>query len=194
MIKPTLQIEAGQIVASSVDVAHNFERRHDIVLRAISELLPHVSEGFSLRNITESTYTDSRGKQQRCYHLTRDGFAMIALGFTGEKAIKFREAYVTRFSEMEAYLRRKQYRERLLGTPTISDAVQVALGNARGEFSLTFAIGLMTVRGLNLPPISRDALVKLIKTGVIEGFKHDRQWHVYQDSFAAWLDRRKSDG
>lgn len=191
-MKPTLQIHNGQPMTTSVNIAQYFDREHRIVTRAIRNILPHVSEGFRVRNFVHPVRLTIAGQSVDGYLLTRSGFAMIALGFTGEKAIQFREAYITRFDEMEGQLRRRQYKENLLGSPRISDAVKAVLGEARAEMSLSFAMTLMISRGLYLPPITRDQMIKLIQTGEIEGHKRDRVWHVYQDSFAAWLERRKA--
>jgi hypothetical protein len=39
------------------------------------------------------------------YNMTKDGFTFLAMGYTGSLAARFKEAYITRFNEMEAQLR-----------------------------------------------------------------------------------------
>ena len=38
------------------------------------------------------------------YNLSRDGFTLLAMGFTGKKAAAYREAYIREFNNMEAQL------------------------------------------------------------------------------------------
>lgn len=191
MNKPLVKIEDGRSITTSVDVANYFDRKHQHVMESVRSTIMDVSETFSRSNFRPSTYTDSRGKSQPCYQLTRNGFAMIALGFTGKKATQFREAYITRFDEMEGVLLRANYRKQMLNDIQIDDRVRQIMGEARSVFSLTFAYNLMIARGLHIPPISQKRLAKLVETGVIDGYKDNRQWHVYQDSFGDWLERRK---
>jgi len=93
---------------SSLYVAEAFEKRHDNILRDIKELLDPksgLSEGFGLLNFEESSYLNSQNKRQPCYMLTRDGFTMLVMGYTGEKAMRFKELYISRFNEMEAQIK-----------------------------------------------------------------------------------------
>ncbi len=92
----------------SLYVAEFFEKRHDHVLRDITKITDPksgVSEEFSNTNFTPSSYKDSTGRKLRCYYLTRDGFTMLAMGYTGQKAMKFKELYIRRFNEMESFIK-----------------------------------------------------------------------------------------
>ena len=96
----------NQVVVSSRDVARVFEKRHDNVLKDIREL--KISSEFRLLNFEESNYLNEQSKQQPQYILTRDGFAIIAMGYTGKKAMQFKEAYINTFNRMESLLRERQ--------------------------------------------------------------------------------------
>ena len=100
---PALEARAGQITATSLQVAEHFGKRHPDVLRAIRKL--EVSEEFSRCNFAPRDYFDERGKVQPMYDITRDGFAMLAMGFTGKEAVRWKEAYISTFNAMEAKLR-----------------------------------------------------------------------------------------
>ena len=100
---PVLEARAGQITATSLQVAAHFGKRHPDVLRAIRKL--EVSEEFSRCNFAPRDYFDERGKVQPMYDITRDGFAMLAMGFTGKEAARWKEAYISTFNAMEAKLR-----------------------------------------------------------------------------------------
>jgi Rha family phage regulatory protein len=96
----------NHIYAESQVVASVFDKRHDNVLRDIKELQGKCSDEFWQLNFEESEYK-ARGKKYPCYNLTRDGFTMLAMGFTGSEAIKFKELYINKFNEMERLLTSK---------------------------------------------------------------------------------------
>lgn len=84
-------------------VAQFFEKRHDLVLRDIRNL--DCSENFRLLNFEESTYINEQGHKQPCYVMTRDGFVFLAMGYRGKRAAQFKELYIHRFNEMEAFIK-----------------------------------------------------------------------------------------
>ena len=61
-------------------------------------------EEFADRNFIISEYTDEQGKPRKQYILTRDGFTLLAMGFTGAKAMQFKVAYITAFNRMESII------------------------------------------------------------------------------------------
>ena len=101
-----LTVTNNQVTTSSLDVAKIFGKRHDNVLRAIDLLAKEISEDFYLLNFEEGSYTmpETSDQPHRMYTLTRDGFVMLAMGFTGKRAIQFKVAYITAFNAMEASL------------------------------------------------------------------------------------------
>lgn len=92
-------------VVTSLDVAETFGKRHDHVLRDIKEL--ECSEEFRLSNFGESSYINMQNKKQPMYLMTKDGFTLLVMGYTGEKAMKFKEAYIKQFNHMEKLLKEK---------------------------------------------------------------------------------------
>lgn len=92
-------------VVTSLDVAETFGKRHDHVLRDIKEL--ECSEEFHLSNFGESSYINIQNKKQPMYLMTKDGFTLLVMGYTGEKAMKFKEAYIKQFNHMEKLLKEK---------------------------------------------------------------------------------------
>lgn len=89
-------------VVTSLDVAETFGKRHGDVLRDIENL--EVSEEFNQRNFALIDYLDSRNRKQPMYLITRDGFTILAMGYNGEKAMKFKEGYIKQFNAMEKAL------------------------------------------------------------------------------------------
>jgi len=98
-------IQNRQAVTTSLQVAESFEKRHDNVLREIEGLLK-IEE--AQKYFQEGTYEHPQNKQQyRMYYMNRDGFTLLAMGFTGQKAIQFKLAYIQAFNEMEQHIQRQ---------------------------------------------------------------------------------------
>ncbi len=93
----------GIAKVDSMAVADAFGKEHRNVIRAIKEL--DCSEEFRLLNFEQSSYINAQGHKQPCYNMTRDGFTFLAMGFTGKKAARFKELYIKRFNEMEAFIK-----------------------------------------------------------------------------------------
>lgn len=92
----------------SLFVAELFEKNHKEVLRDIRKItdpLSGLSEEFRQRNFAPSSYRNQQNKKQPCYYLTRDGFTMLVMGYTGQKAMQFKELYIKRFNEMESMIK-----------------------------------------------------------------------------------------
>lgn len=118
-------------VVTSIDIAETFGKRHSDVLRDIDNL--ECSEEFTERNFALSSYKDSSGKSNRMYHITKDGFTILAMGYTGEKAMKFKENYILQFNAMEKLLKGK-FVERQKGITVrhiVTDAIKNSKENER---------------------------------------------------------------
>ncbi len=97
-----LSTQNGEPVASSRQIADNFEKRHDHVMRdidAIKKDVPNFGEMFF-----ETTAPDSYGREQRTYLMNRDGFSLLVMGFTGKAALEWKLKYIQAFNEMEKKL------------------------------------------------------------------------------------------
>ena len=91
------------IYASSKDVAAYFGKRHADVLRVIRNL--KCSGEFYRLNFTPFKTNDLTGESTSHVDMTREGFTFLVMGFTGAKALQFKEAYIAAFNEMEERLR-----------------------------------------------------------------------------------------
>ncbi|WP_125570488.1 phage regulatory protein/antirepressor Ant [Lacticaseibacillus songhuajiangensis] len=92
-----------QAVTSSLQVAETFGKNHKHVLDAISNL---AAEKSAAKFFAEDTY-ENRGKQYPMYYMNRDGFTLLAMGFTGAKALQFKLAYIDAFNKMETSLQKQ---------------------------------------------------------------------------------------
>lgn len=97
-----LSTQNGEPVASSRQIAENFEKRHDHVMRDIDTFkkdVPNFGEMFF-----EAEAPDSYGRPQRTYLMNRDGFSLLVMGFTGKAALEWKLKYIAAFNEMEKKL------------------------------------------------------------------------------------------
>jgi Rha family phage regulatory protein len=97
-----LDFTNDRLLVSSMDVAERFDKLHKNVIQAIERL--ECSDEFRRLNFQPSSYAASHGKQQPYYKLTRDGFSLLVMGFTGRKAMYWKERYIQAFNMMEADL------------------------------------------------------------------------------------------
>lgn len=98
-----LSTQNGEPVASSRQIADNFEKRHDHVMRDIDTIkkdVPNFGEMFF-----ETETPDTYGRPQRTYLMNRDGFSLLVMGFTGKAALEWKLKYITAFNEMEKKLK-----------------------------------------------------------------------------------------
>jgi Rha family phage regulatory protein len=100
----SLTVHAGRASCTSLDLAANFGKAHKDVLRAIDKIRSDIGPEFDRRNFTPITYTDQQGRSYRAFNLSRDGFVMVAMGFTGSDAAAWKARYIDAFNAMEAEL------------------------------------------------------------------------------------------
>lgn len=103
----------GKAAVSSRDIARVFEKEHKNVLRDIRFIMDSDPE-WGLLNFEQSNYINEQNHNQPAYVMTRDGFTILVMGYTGEKAMKFKKDYIAAFNEMERRLAPKSYKEALL--------------------------------------------------------------------------------
>lgn len=97
----------GQLTVSSLQIAESFEKQHKNVVQSIENLK---AENSALTNMfIESTYkVDGNNKTYKCYDITRDGFSLLVMGFTGKKALEWKLKYIEAFNTMEQTIRGQQ--------------------------------------------------------------------------------------
>lgn len=115
-----LSMQSGEPVASSRQIAENFQKNHNHVLRDIDSLKKDVSNFGQM--FFETTAPDSYGREQRAYLMNRDGFTLLAMGFTGKAALEWKLKYIAAFNEMEKKLTEQPQltRSQLLATALIA--------------------------------------------------------------------------
>lgn len=114
-----------RVTTTSLLVAQKFGKEHKNVLRDIQNL--ECSEEFRELNFELTTYQDTQNKARPMYIITRDGFTLLMMSFTGKAAAKFREEFIEEFNRMESILKTGKtpvliptYQNRILSEPTKS--------------------------------------------------------------------------
>lgn len=98
-------------VVTSRNVAEYFHKRHDHVLRDIDNIISDMEEiGYQNPKLGadifhEITYRAGTGKAYREFEMTRDGFTLLAMGFTGKEALGWKLKYIDAFNRMEEYIK-----------------------------------------------------------------------------------------
>ena len=131
---PVVFARDGEAFTSSRDVAIIFDKRHDHVLRDIDNLLKSMApQNWGANNNNEiaffapSSFSDvsQPGREFRSFDMTRDGFMLLAMGFTGEKALRWKLAYLNAFNAMEAELRKPAPRKVAADPALVADVVML---------------------------------------------------------------------
>ena len=106
--RPIVQrTDTNEAMADSRDVAIYFGKVHRDVVRSI-EVLAAKDADWGMRNFTRTPYVEPQnGQTYHFYRMTKSGFSMLAMGFTGDRAFQFKLRYIEAFEDMEAELRKR---------------------------------------------------------------------------------------
>lgn len=104
-----------QAVTSSLKVAEVFEKEHKNVLRDIGNLGKDVLNFEQM--FAEGTEPDSYGRDRRVYYMNRDGFTLLAMGFTGKRALEFKLKYIEAFNAMETKIKKAHLSSYMIEDP-----------------------------------------------------------------------------
>ena len=96
-----LSTQNGEPVVSSREVAKNFGKEHKDVLKAINNL---VAQNCAAKSMFHLSDFENRGKKYPMYLMNRDGFSLLAMGFTGKEALEWKLKYIAAFNAMEKQL------------------------------------------------------------------------------------------
>lgn len=110
LVAPVVSISHGQATTTSKAVADYFHKQHKDVLRKIEALRPELPVDWYQRNFAPIQIAVDLGagrvRQDSAYEITRDGFTLLAMGFTGKQALQWKLRYIEAFNAMESRLRR----------------------------------------------------------------------------------------
>lgn len=95
-----------QAVTTSLRIAEVFGKQHKDVLEAIRDLISSAENSALLETyFAEGEYKASNGKTNPMYYMNRDGFTLLAVGFTGKRALQFKISYINAFNSMETQIK-----------------------------------------------------------------------------------------
>lgn len=89
-----------QVITTSLKVAEKFKKEHRNVLKSIRKLMTAKNVAVA-KMFDEQMYVNDQGKEQPMFYMNRDGFVLLAMGFTGDRAIDFKVEYIEAFNKME---------------------------------------------------------------------------------------------
>ena len=119
-----LSTQNGEPVASSRDVAKRFGKEHNHVLRDIKALEEGVSKNGQTPMFYKTEYTHPQNHQKYpMYLMNRDGFSLLAMGFTGKEAVQWKLKYIAAFNAMEKQLAAQHKEQRAVQDANIQNAI-----------------------------------------------------------------------
>ena len=118
-----------QVITTSLLVAETFEKEHRNVLKSIRKLMSATNVAVA-QMFDETTYVNEQGKEQPMFFMNRDGFTLLAMGFSGERALKFKVDYINAFNKMEAELKSQQTKQ-LSAAESLLQSVQLLVAHER---------------------------------------------------------------
>lgn len=102
-----------KLFTTSLHVAQVFRKQHRVVLKAITDLCAKLPPDrlHNFVQTVEMRKNPSGGAMipSTSYLISRTGFTLLAMGFTGKEALNFKLAYIDAFDSMEAFVRNRQY-------------------------------------------------------------------------------------
>lgn len=118
-----LSMQNGEPVVSSRQIAESFEKRHDHVMRDIEDIMRGLPKNGDTPMFYKTEYVhEQNGQSYPMYLMNRDGFTLLAMGFTGKAALEWKLKYIAAFNEMEKKLTEQPQltRSQLLATALIA--------------------------------------------------------------------------
>lgn len=185
-----LSTQNGEPVASSRQIAESFEKNHRDVLRAVDNLKEDVRNFAQM--FFETTVPDSYGREQRAYLMNRDGFTLLAMGFTGKAALEWKLKYIAAFNEMEKKLTEQPQltRSQLLATALIAAHKELEEKDKRiaeltpdAEFARAVCIADNCRTATSIAKdygLTAEKLNKLLYSQRVQYKDSDGQWVLYK--------------
>lgn len=100
-----VSVKRDEAVCDSLQVAEKFKKNHQHVLEAIDKMT--VENSTVAEMFFQSTYKADNGHTYRKFYMNRDGFSLLAMGFTGKKALEWKLQYIKAFNAMETMLKER---------------------------------------------------------------------------------------
>lgn len=96
----------GKAITTSQRIADYFGKSHKNVLRKIRQTIEECPEDFARLNFELADFIDKNGESQPMFKLTKDGYMLVVMGFTGSAAMLIKVRYIQAFNWMAEQLTR----------------------------------------------------------------------------------------
>nr|DAE49507.1 MAG TPA: regulatory protein [Caudoviricetes sp.] len=185
-----LSTQNGEPVASSRQIAENFGKEHKDTLESIRQIL--AAENSATKSMFYETTFENRGKQYPMYLMNRDGFTLLAMGFTGKTALEWKLKYIAAFNEMEKKLTEQPQltRSQLLATALIAAHEELEEKDKRiaeltpdAEFARAVCIADNCRTATSIAKdygLTAEKLNKLLYSQRVQYKDSDGQWVLYK--------------
>lgn len=101
---PDVSLMQGNLTHSST-MAQVFGKMHKNILKSIRNILGSAQNLAHKTWFHQVTYIDAQGKTQPMFLMNRDGFSLLAMSLTGERALQFKVGFIQQFDAMEQALK-----------------------------------------------------------------------------------------
>lgn len=194
-------LKNDEAVCDSLQVAEKFGKEHKNVLQSIDNLIAENSAVKIMFKI--SSYKSGNGQSYRKFYMNRDGFSLLAMGFTGREALEWKLQYIRAFNQMENFIREKSTQmwvetrkagklTRKAETDTIQKLVEYAKGQGSSHAEMLYMTysrlankmaGInkrdeATVMQLNNLSLMENIILHEVDLGIMRG-KHYQE--IYRD-------------
>ena len=99
------EVADSGVFATSLSVSRVFEKQHQHILAKIAEFPDDVFRASNFRLTERTAKFGVAMRSEPYYKITRDGFSLLVMGFTGEKAYRWKIEFIAAFNKMEAMIR-----------------------------------------------------------------------------------------
>lgn len=188
-----LSMQNGEPVVSSRQIAESFEKRHDHVMRDIEDIMRGLPKNGDTPMFYKTEYVhEQNGQSYSMYLMNRDGFTLLAMGFTGKAALEWKLKYIAAFNEMEKKLAEQPQltRSQLLATALIAAHEELEEKDKRiaeltpdAEFARAVCIADNCRTATSIAKdygLTAEKLNKLLYSQRVQYKDSDGQWVLYK--------------
>jgi len=165
---PSVELIDGQPMTTSLAVAEHFEKLHKNVVRDIRELENSLKSSESQHSFHALNFEPMEvevkiglGKTRKdpAFRMTKDGFALLAMGFTGERALRFKIGYINAFNTLAETVQVQQ--AEMLRLRHENDLLtRLVTGSKPAELALKVQQYAIQTLGAPVYPTAPDGLLK----------------------------------
>lgn len=175
--KELVVLKNNQAVTSSLQIADAFEKEHKAVLKAIDGIREGLAQNYANYFWDDSYTHPSNHRTFRMVYMNRDGFSLLAMGFTGKKAMEFKLKYIDAFNRLE-----KQLMSQYQVPTTFSEALRLAadLEERNGQLLLENEIQAQVLAEYKPKITYLDKILKSRKTLTVTQIAADYDLSAYK--------------